>query len=97
MQHMLLATHAAAEKPLKTAITASGVKDMFVTPLLNHLISLSKSLRRSTPQRKALPAQAVNQVLHAELLKHVNGPLMNPLLQMKGALSRTSMYDEARS
>ena len=79
-----MATHAAAEKPLKAAISASGVKDSFATPLLNLLIAKGKILRRATPTRKALNPELVNKQLYDELMKNTGKPMCNPLLDMDG-------------
>ncbi|TBU53792.1 hypothetical protein BD310DRAFT_951832 [Dichomitus squalens] len=81
---LLLATHAAAEKPLKEAITASGIKDSLAMPMINRLIALGKILRRSTPTRKALSPEEVNNELYNELLKKKDTNLINPLLRMEG-------------
>ena len=86
-----MATHAAAEKPLKAAITASGVKDSFATPLLNQLVAKGKILRRSTPARKALSPEMVNKELYDDLMKNTGGPLHNPLLDMDGKVRSTDV------
>ncbi|EJF61701.1 hypothetical protein BD309DRAFT_824959, partial [Dichomitus squalens] len=84
MAQLIQATHAAAEKPLKEAITSSGAKDSLALPMINRLIALGKILRRSTPERKALTPEDVNRELSAELLRHEGVTLMNPLLDMEG-------------
>ncbi|KAH9899976.1 hypothetical protein C8Q73DRAFT_754715 [Cubamyces lactineus] len=81
---LVMATHAAAEKPLKAAISASGVKDSFATPLLNLLIAKGKILRRATPTRKALNPELVNKQLYDKLMKNTGKPMCNPLLDMDG-------------
>ena len=85
LRHLEMATHASAEKPLKEAVTASGVKDSFATPIINRLVAAGKSLRRATPSHPALSRDQVHQVLLAELAKcRDNMPVMNPLLDMPG-------------
>ncbi|EJF57509.1 hypothetical protein DICSQDRAFT_69263, partial [Dichomitus squalens LYAD-421 SS1] len=84
MAQLIQATHAAAEKPLKEAITSSGAKDSLALPMINRLIALGKILRKSTPERKALSPEDVNQELSAELLRHEGVTLINPLLDMQG-------------
>ncbi|KAI0644697.1 hypothetical protein C8Q79DRAFT_912903 [Trametes meyenii] len=84
MDHLIAATHAAAEKPLRDAITKSGIKDSLSMPIINRLVALGKVFRRSTPDRKAMTPEQVNQKLHAELLKNPEGMAMNPLLNMEG-------------
>ncbi|KAH9946546.1 hypothetical protein B0H21DRAFT_808883 [Amylocystis lapponica] len=84
LQQLVLATHAAAAKPLQEAMTASGVKDSLAMPIINRLVAIGKALRRSTSSRKALTPEAVNQTLYEELLKRRDTPVMNPLLGMKG-------------
>lgn len=85
MSQLVTATHAAGEKPLKTAITNSGVKDSFAMPVLNQLIAKGKILRHATPMRKALSPEAVNKELYDELMKKTDVPLQNPLLDMEGS------------
>ncbi|OJT07070.1 hypothetical protein TRAPUB_2102 [Trametes pubescens] len=84
MAQLMLATHAAGEKPVKNAITASGVKDSFAMPVLNQLIAKGKILRRATTTRKALTPEMVNKELYEELMKKMDVPLCNPLLEMGG-------------
>ncbi|TFK45608.1 hypothetical protein OE88DRAFT_1715312 [Heliocybe sulcata] len=84
VRQLIMATHAAAEKPLKDAMTATGVKDSFATPLINRLIAMGKTLRRSTEDRAALTPEEVNALLTEELMKHKNAPVVNPLLTLKG-------------
>ncbi|KAI0369657.1 hypothetical protein BV20DRAFT_945672 [Pilatotrama ljubarskyi] len=84
MSQLFQATHAAAEKPLKNAITSSGTKDSLAMPTINRLLALGKAFRRATPERKALTPEAVNKELHKELLKKRDVPLINPLLKMDG-------------
>ncbi|KAI0755371.1 hypothetical protein C8Q80DRAFT_1266837 [Daedaleopsis nitida] len=81
---LVIATHAAAEKPLKQAITASGVKDSFAMPTLNFLIAKGKQLRKSTSSRKALSPEEINKSLYDELMKRQDAPLINPLLDLEG-------------
>lgn len=90
MMQLVLATHAAAEKPVKNAITSSGVKDSFAMPVLNQLIAKGKILRRSTPTRKALTPEMVNKELYEELMKKTDVPLRSPLLEMEGMFTDIS-------
>lgn len=84
LSQLITATHAAAEKPLKEAITTSGVKDSLAMPTLNFLIAKGKTLRRATDMRKALSPEDVNRDLCAELLQKKDDTLVNPLLTMDG-------------
>ncbi|KAI0750509.1 hypothetical protein C8Q74DRAFT_1211986 [Fomes fomentarius] len=85
MKQLVIATHAAAEKPLKQEITSSGVKDSFALPTLNLLIARGKQLRKATPHRKALSPEEVNKVLYDELMKkQKSSTLINPLLDLEG-------------
>ena len=84
MKQLIMATHAAAERPLKQAITSTGTKDTLAMPVINRLIAIGKLLRRSTPDRKALPPEEVNKQLHDELLKKKDSTIMNPLLSIDG-------------
>lgn len=85
MKQLVIATHAAAEKPLKQEITSSGVKDSFALPTLNFLIARGKQLRKATPHRKALSPEEVNKVLYDELMKkQKSSTLINPLLDLEG-------------
>ncbi|KAI0828596.1 hypothetical protein BC628DRAFT_1428616 [Trametes gibbosa] len=83
---LVIATHAAGEKPLKNAITSSGVKDSFAMPVLNQLIAKGKLLRRATTTRNALSPEMVNKELYMELMKMVDSeiPLRSPLLDIEG-------------
>ncbi|KAI9000497.1 hypothetical protein BD414DRAFT_404535 [Trametes punicea] len=81
---LIMATHAASEKSVKSAITLSGVKDSFAVPVLNQLIAKGKLLRKSTPTRLALSPEAVNKALFEELMQKSSIPLRNPLLDMDG-------------
>ncbi|KAL1938673.1 hypothetical protein VTO73DRAFT_11488 [Trametes versicolor] len=84
MSQLAMATHASAEKSLKSAITASGVKDSFAMPVLNQLIAKGKILWRSTPARKALTPEMVNKELYDDLMKLTDVPLRSPLLDIEG-------------
>ncbi|EPQ49937.1 hypothetical protein GLOTRDRAFT_97310, partial [Gloeophyllum trabeum ATCC 11539] len=84
LSHMIMATHAAAEKPIKEAVSSSGVKDSFATPIISRLIQTGKVLRKSNEQRKAVSPEEVNRILTEELKKHKDRPMMNPLLQLDG-------------
>ncbi|TFY58531.1 hypothetical protein EVJ58_g6361 [Rhodofomes roseus] len=84
LQHLIMATHAAADKRLKDAISTSGVKDSFAMPIINRLVAIGKALRRSTPTRKAVSPEEVNKHLTEELLKKKDTTTMNPLLRMEG-------------
>ena len=86
MKQLIMATHAAAERPLKQAITSTGTKDTLAMPVINRLIAIGKLLRRSTAERKALPPEEVNKQLHDKLLKRKDNTLMNPLLSIDGEL-----------
>ncbi len=79
-----MATRAAAEKPLKEAITQSGVKDSFAMPIINRLVTKGKLLRKATPARKALTPEDVNARLFADLMMKKDATVMNPLLTMHG-------------
>ena len=79
-----MATHAAAEKPVKATITSTGVKDSFALPVLTQLIAKGKLLRRATPQRKALSPEVDNQELYKDLMQKHDVPLRNPLLDVEG-------------
>ncbi|KAH9885843.1 hypothetical protein C8Q73DRAFT_814547 [Cubamyces lactineus] len=81
---LMMATHAAAEKPVKAMITSTSVKDSFALPILTQLIVKGKLLRRATPQRKALSPEMVNQELYREVMQKNDVPLRNPLLDMEG-------------
>ncbi|THG93127.1 hypothetical protein EW026_g8024, partial [Hermanssonia centrifuga] len=82
LRQLILATHASAKKPVKEAMTASGVKDSFAISIINDLIAAGKVLRKSTPTQKALSAEVVNQLLTKEIKKYKDSPVMNPLLEM---------------
>lgn len=84
LNHFLLATQSGGEKPLKEAITASGVKDTLAMTIINMLIATGKELRRATATRSAVPAAEVNQILIDELKKYEGKPVMNALLMMPG-------------
>ncbi|KAI0829952.1 hypothetical protein BC628DRAFT_1314715 [Trametes gibbosa] len=81
---LIIATHTAGEKPLKNAITSSGVKDSFAMPVLNQLIAKGKVLRRATTTRKALSPEMVNKELYQDLMQKTNIPLRSPLLDIEG-------------
>ncbi|KDQ51512.1 hypothetical protein JAAARDRAFT_62411 [Jaapia argillacea MUCL 33604] len=82
MNQLIMATHAAAEKPLKEVMTSSGVKDSLAMPTISRLIAIGKLLRRSTPQHKALSPEGVAQQLHEEFMKRKDLTMINPLLRM---------------
>ncbi len=84
LRQLILATHASAEKPVKEAMTASGVKYSFAISIINDLIAAGKVLRKSTPTQKVLSAEVVNQLLTEEIKKYKDSPVMNPLLEMPG-------------
>ncbi len=84
LSQLVLSTHASAEKPVKDAMTASGVKDSFAVSIIHKLIATGKELRRATLARKALSPDAVNSLLTDELKKYQGKPIMNPLLDMPG-------------
>ncbi len=86
MTQLVVATHAAAEKPLKNTITTTGVKDSLAMPTLNFLVAKGKLLRRVTDTRSALTPEEVNKQLSDELLKRGDAALFNPLLTMDGKL-----------
>ena len=86
-----MATRAAAERPLKEAITTSGVKDSFAMPIINCLLTKGKLLRRATDTRKALSPEDVNGQLFADLMKKKDVTVMNPLLSMPGISDHFSL------
>ncbi|THG97104.1 hypothetical protein EW026_g4840 [Hermanssonia centrifuga] len=73
-----------SEKPVKDAMTASGVKDSLAMSVIQKLIATGKTLRRSTPTRSALTPEAVNHLLTEELKKYRGKAIINPLLDMPG-------------
>ncbi|TBU51623.1 hypothetical protein BD310DRAFT_791607, partial [Dichomitus squalens] len=84
LQQLIQATHAAAQKPLREAITSTGTKDSLALPTINRLIALGKILRKSNTDRKAFTPEEVNRELSAELLRNKHVTMVNPLLDMKG-------------
>ncbi|RDX41695.1 hypothetical protein OH76DRAFT_1364090, partial [Lentinus brumalis] len=84
LNHLTMATRAAAEKPLKEAITTSGVKDSFAMPIINRLLTKGKLLRKATAARKGLSPEDVNAQLYADLMRKKDVTVMNPLLSMSG-------------
>ncbi|KAF7790927.1 hypothetical protein EIP86_001886 [Pleurotus ostreatoroseus] len=84
LAQLCLATQAGGEKLVKESMTATGVKDSLANSIIQRLIAMGKALRRSTPTRKALSKEIVNQILSAELEKFPEGARMNPLLSMPG-------------
>ncbi|TFK51166.1 hypothetical protein OE88DRAFT_1735116 [Heliocybe sulcata] len=84
LSHMIMATRAGAEKGLKDAVTSTGVKDSFATPIISRLIQLGKVMQRGTDLRKALSPEDVNAILTDELKKYKDLPTMNPLLLLDG-------------
>lgn len=85
IEQLIASTKAASEKTVKEAVTTSGVKDSFATPVIAKLIKMGKALRRVAPGRKALTKEEVNKVLTEELKKGGDDAnFINPLLGIPG-------------
>ncbi|KII92050.1 hypothetical protein PLICRDRAFT_103500 [Plicaturopsis crispa FD-325 SS-3] len=84
LNHVVMATHAAADGPLKESISATATKDSFAMPIITKLVKLGKALRKSTAIRSALSPEVVNEMLTAELIKHKDSPIVNPLFESPG-------------